>query len=298
MSEKELNAYRLTSMKEPTDEMLSAIMKEAAEEATASTKKALADYFKEISIMMQRKMFVKKLFLLTAVLLLSCFGTKAQESKTYLSADELPNAVYWLPAPPAPGSSQFMYDISQYYWGKEQRADTARAHKAICEAAYEVADMVRLFSVAFGMEISEQATPAIYRVVNRGVLTIRLSATKPKATYMRTRPYAYFNEPTLVPEEEDELRTNGSYPSGHTVRGWGLALILCEINPDAQDELFKLGYEWGQSRVVAGYHWQSDVDASRMLAAACFARLHTCQAFLDDMAAAKNEFIKLKNKGK
>jgi hypothetical protein len=35
--------------------MLSAIMKEAAEEATASTNKALADYFAEISAMMQRK---------------------------------------------------------------------------------------------------------------------------------------------------------------------------------------------------------------------------------------------------
>ncbi len=35
--------------------MLSAIMKEAAAEATASTNIALADYFKEISAMMQRK---------------------------------------------------------------------------------------------------------------------------------------------------------------------------------------------------------------------------------------------------
>ena len=55
MSEKESNAYRLTSLEEPTDEMLSAIMKEAAKEATASTNKALADYFAEISTKMQRK---------------------------------------------------------------------------------------------------------------------------------------------------------------------------------------------------------------------------------------------------
>ncbi len=55
MSEKELNAYRLTSMEEPTDEMLSVIMTEAAAEATASTNKALADYFKEINTLMQRK---------------------------------------------------------------------------------------------------------------------------------------------------------------------------------------------------------------------------------------------------
>ncbi len=216
------------------------------------------------------------------------------DNLVYLTADEVPNAVYWLPAPPAPGSAQFMNDISQYYWGKQQRLDSLRARKAINEAAYEVKDMASLFSNAFGMEISEKKTPAIFHVLNRGVLTIRLSATKPKATYMRTRPYVYFNEPTLVPAEEEELRTNGSYPSGHTVRGWGMALLLCEINPAVQDELFKLGYEWGQSRVIAGFHWQSDVDASRMLAAACYARLHTCKAFLDDMAAAKKEFQKLR----
>ena len=45
-------------MEEPTDEMLSAIMKEAAAEASSSTAKALADYFKEISTMLQKKVAV------------------------------------------------------------------------------------------------------------------------------------------------------------------------------------------------------------------------------------------------
>lgn len=58
MSEKELNAYRLTSMEEPSDEMLSAIMKEAAAEARTSTAKAVADYFNEISTMLQKKVAV------------------------------------------------------------------------------------------------------------------------------------------------------------------------------------------------------------------------------------------------
>lgn len=237
----------------------------------------------------------KSILLLITAMIFSGNVLFAQDSdEVYLSADEVPNAVLWLPAPPIRGSSQFMYDLSQYYWGKEQRLDTLRAHKAIREAVHKIADMVPLFCDAFGMEISEEKTPSIYKVIERGVLIIRLSATKPKATYMRTRPYVYFNEPTLVPGEEENLRTNGSYPSGHTVRGWGMALLLCEINPDAQDALFKLGYEWGQSRVIAGFHWQSDVDASRMLAAACYARLHTCKDFLDDMAAANAEFQKLK----
>ena len=69
-----------------------------------------------------------------------------------------------------------------------------------------------------------------------------------------------------------------------------MALLLSEINPDAQDQLLKKGYEWGESRVIAGYHWQSDTDASRLLASACYVRLHTSDEFLLDMAAARKEF--------
>lgn len=233
------------------------------------------------------------LLLIVATLLSSNIVFAQQSDELYLTADEVPNAVYWLPEPPAPGSSQFLSDISQYFWGKQQRLDSLRAQKAIREVVSEVADMAVLFSEAFGMEISAEKTPAIYKVINRGVPTIRLSAAKPKNNYLRKRPYVYFNEPTLIPSEEEHLRKTGSYPSGHTVRGWGMALLLSEINPAAQDELFKLGYEWGQSRVIAGYHWQSDVDASRMLAAACYARLHSCKEFLDDMKNAKKEFEKI-----
>lgn len=240
---------------------------------------------------------LKQLFNLSllAVLMLSGIISHAQESDhLYLTAEEVPNAVYWLPSPPKPGSSQFMYDISQYYWGKEQRNDSVRAQRAIREAAYENVDMIPIFSEVFGMEISEEKTPAIYKVVDWGVETIRLSATAPKEAHNRIRPFVYFNEPSLVPKDEEWLRTNGSYPSGHAIKAWGMAMILCELNPDVQDELFKLAYEYGQSRVITGFHWQSDIDASRLLAAATYARLHTCKEYLDDMAKAKKEFKKLK----
>ena len=110
---------------------------------------------------------------------------------------------------------------------------------------------------------------------------------------MRKRPYVRMNETTPVPQEEEELRNSGSYPSGHTIRGWGMALLLAEINPAAQDALLKLGYEWGKSRVILGYHWQTDVDAAITLASASYARLHTSQEFLDDMAKAREEYARL-----
>ena len=238
------------------------------------------------------------LLLIVATLLSSNIVFAQQSDELYLTADEVPNAVYWLPEPPAPGSSQFLSDISQYFWGKQQRLDSLRAKKAIREVVSEVADMAVLFSEAFGMEISEKNTPAIMNVLKRGIFTMRLVSRVAKKHYMRVRPYARFKEPTLIPSAEEGHLNNGSYPSGHTVRGWGMALLLAEINPAAQDALLKYGYEWGQSRVIAGYHWQSDIEASKAVVTAVFARLHAEEAFLADMKKARDEFKRLSAKQK
>ena len=182
-------------------------------------------------------------------------------------------------------------------WGKSLR-NTERGQEAIDHIVTNVSDMATFFSKPFGMTISRETTPAIYKMLLKAVPTIRLSATRPKETYMRKRPFVRMNESTPVPEEEDDLRNTGSYPSGHAIRGWGMALLLSEVNPAAQDALMKLGYEWGQSRVILGYHWQSDVNASIALASACYARLHTSKDFQADMAAACEEYERLTKNAK
>ena len=96
-----------------------------------------------------------------------------------------------------------------------------------------------------------------------------------------------------MPDREGMLHQNGSFPSGHTLRGWATALLLVEINPDAAEELLALGYQYGQSRVISGYHWQSDVDASRLVAAAAVAKLHTSKRFCKQMRRAKREFLRV-----
>lgn len=55
MSEKEINAYRLTSLEEPTDEMLAYIMREVAEEANQKYDEALKRYFNEINELYQKQ---------------------------------------------------------------------------------------------------------------------------------------------------------------------------------------------------------------------------------------------------
>ena len=142
----------------------------------------------------------------------------------------------------------------------------------------------------FGLQISKEETPEIYKVLREGTATCDSICTIPKRYYMRKRPFMRFNEPTLYPEDEPALRKNGSYPSGHTLLGWSSALLLSEINPDRADTLLARGYMYGDSRLIVGAHWQSDVNAARLAASAAYARLHTSERFLEQMRRARQEF--------
>ena len=53
---------------------------------------------------------------------------------------------------------------------------------------------------------------------------------------------------------------------------------------------------YGESRVIVGAHWQSDVDAGQHAATVAYAKLHTSERFLGQMAAARKEFAILKGK--
>ena len=71
--------------------------------------------------------------------------------------------------------------------------------------------------------------------------------------------------------------------------GWAWALVLSEVSPERATALLTRGYAFGQSRVICGVHWQSDVDAGRLMGAATVARLHGDVTFLAQLAAAKAE---------
>ncbi len=50
---------------------------------------------------------------------------------------------------------------------------------------------------------------------------------------------------------------------------------------------------YGESRVITGAHWQSDVDASRVVASIGYAKLQSSPEFRAQMEKAKAEFISL-----
>ena len=220
----------------------------------------------------------------------------SQEPQPLLTPQQMPNPVRFLPPPPDKASGAFAYDQSQYRWGKEQRLDSARLSIAVRDADWSIECICREFSEPFGMTISKEATPAICRVLYVALVSADMVRKLPKDFYKRTRPYVYYGEPTIYPQDEEELRNNGSYPSGHTIEGWSAALILTELNPDRADTILARGYMYGESRVIAGYHWQSDVDAGRLAASAAIARLHADRRFMRLLRKAHREFRCLSRK--
>lgn len=201
-----------------------------------------------------------------------------------------------LPPPPAFDSILFLHDKAMYEQGLTQR-DTERAKMAVLDA--DLSKIPESLSEAFGYTISAQNTPELFALI--GHLNAALGSPTTRATkqkYQRVRPYVLFNAGTCYPKDEERLRTSGSYPSGHTTRGWGVALVLAEINPQRKDKILQRGFEMGQSRVICGYHWQSDVDAGRLAGSASVAALHANPAFIVQLQKAKDEFARLDKSGK
>lgn len=220
----------------------------------------------------------------------------AQEETTvdaYFTTSEMPDMVLFMPGPPDSSSVAFANDVSRYFWGKEMRKDPERAAQAARDAVYGLATILTEFEEAFGMKITKEETPEIYKVLLEGTATCDSICTLPKAHYGRTRPFILFNEHTLVPELEEELNPHKSFPSGHTLLGWSSALLMMEINPDRANEILARGYRYGENRLVVGAHWQSDTDAARLAASAAYARLHTSERFLEQMKKAREEFKRL-----
>lgn len=234
---------------------------------------------------------MKTIFYIIVFVLFGFVNSLGQDDvKPYFTVEQMPNIINFLPSPPDSNEPSFNYDVIQYMWGKMQRFDSIRSAIAISDADNTLDGIIMAFSEPFGMAISFNETPDIYRLLRDALATCHNICYYPKLYYMRQRPFMRYQEQTLRPDDEPTLVNDGSYPSGHTVLGWSAALLLSEINPDRADTLMARGYTYGESRVIVGAHWQSDVDAGRLASSVAYMKLHTSPEFLDQMEKAKKEF--------
>lgn len=224
-----------------------------------------------------------------AALMATMMLNAQDEVQPYFSVDQLPDLIKCLPAPPAFDSPEFANDMMRFSWGKQQRLDPERAEIAKRDAVWSYEALLAEFDVPFGLHMSPENTPEIWKLMVTSMTTTDAMRVAPKAYYHRQRPFERFQDKMLT-DEEAELTGEGSYPSGHTMRGWTAALLLAEVNPAAADTIFARGWMYGESRVIVGAHWQSDVDASRVAASIAVCALHGSPEFREQMAKAQEEY--------
>lgn len=206
----------------------------------------------------------------------------------YLQMALLPDSLALLPAPPEAGSAAFARDEAAQAEAQTLKG-TARWTVAISDADLKFPHSASTFACAAGIAISKEATPRLYGLLGRMLVDVGLSTYRAKDNYKRIRPFVVHKQETCTPDEDKFLMGDGSYPSGHSAVGWGWALVLTEVVPSRADAILQRGREFGHSRVVCNAHWQSDVEAGRMIASSTVARLHAEAAFAADLAAAKAE---------
>jgi len=214
----------------------------------------------------------------------------------YLPTKALPKSLALIPPPPSEGSVSFALDeeISQKSIALH---GSPRWKLAVDDANLMFPHAAGTFSCALNAPITEQETPHLYMLMRRTLTDVGLSTYTAKNHYQRTRPFVVNKNHTCTPDEEELLKTDGSYPSGHTAVGWAWALILSEISPEQTDAILARGWSFGQSRMICNAHWQSDIMMGRILGAAVVARLQSDPAFRAELETAKIELESVRSKG-
>ncbi len=206
----------------------------------------------------------------------------------YLAPADLPNSLIILPPPPIEESAAFELDLEMSRKTLEEM-DSARREQASRDAILSFPEATEAFSGVIGLDITEEGTPYLYLIMRRVLTDAALSTLLAKRHYNRIRPFMLNGKPSCSPLDEEYLRKDGSYPSGHTAIGWAWALVLSEIFPEHATRIMSRGREFGESRIVCNVHWYSDVVAGRMIGAATVARLHADPVFIADLKKARKE---------
>lgn len=206
----------------------------------------------------------------------------------YLPKNALPDSLSLLPPPPAPGSAAQARDDAAAT-AALAKCGSARWKQATQDADLNFPQAAQTFSCAVGIGIGAADTPRLYALLRRTLVDDGSATHAAKIKYQRARPFTVNAAPICTPPDASYLRTNGSYPSGHSAVGWSWALILAEIAPENGAAILARGLAFGESRVVCNVHWLSDVEAGRLIASATVASLHGQPDFRADVEAARAE---------
>lgn len=200
----------------------------------------------------------------------------------------LPDGRAFLPPPPSAGSHALEADI-QAFESTRTLQGGSRWQLARNDADLKPQNLIGDFSCAAGFRLSADRLPALLDLLNTLAKPTEQRVTEEKNFWHRPRPFVGNQQNICTPDDRTRLQTSFAYPSGHTTWGWMTGSILASALPERASQIMQRARIFGESRIVCGVHWKSDVQAGYMNGAAMFATLQAQPWFVEKMAAVRAE---------
>ena len=234
-------------------------------------------------------MSIKAASIALVVLLASACGPapSAFAAAGYLAKGSAPDMLSVLPPPPKPGSGVDADDHASFPASRGLK-DSPRWSLAINDVEQTPQAAFLDFACALGVTLDDGKAPVLSNLFSRIVPDARAFVDPPKNHYARHRPYLDQEGPICV-DKSPSLAASASYPSGHATLSWAWGLILAELAPDRAGQILARARVYGESRVVCGVHYPSDIEAGRANGSALVAVLHSDAAFRADLDKARAE---------
>ncbi len=232
----------------------------------------------------------KRLFITIAILVLLIGGIYIFLSVKHKHSPEIFYAVATLPPPPASDSQEAKIDEIMRQKGVALRHSKELKNITILADIYKLNQLERFFTQITGTTISPEKTPQLHAILEEISFTAKRAAGKAKKKFDRPRPFVIHPEDSTC----SPISPSGSYPSFHTASTWSVGLVLSKVIPEKSDIILQQAARLGASRWQCGYHWYSDVEASKNMVNGIFNRSMENSDFRSRLSNAKEEIQRQK----
>jgi len=189
-----------------------------------------------------------------------------------------------LPPPPAAGSAQARAELAELHAAQAARSAADEADARLDGDTRNAT----IFAVVLGPHFDLAKLPATRALLAEVRASEKAAADRGKDEFRRPRPYAV--DPSLKScKRNDDLLS--SYPSGHSSMAFSMGETLARLVPEKAGLLLARAQRYGQTRIVCGQHFRSDVSAGQMLGMLIAERLMAKRAFRTDFTAARAELV-------
>lgn len=220
-----------------------------------------------------------KTILLPLCMLLA--GVAHAATPSFVSPEQS-RALQILAAPPVPGSATTQKELAELH-----RIEAARTAQEAEQAMDDERDeSIFIYRKVLGAGFTPQALPVTAAFSARVKNDEAVNGSPAKTGFARMRPYNL--DKTLHPVCKTKTKDD-SYPSGHTMAGYLMALTLIEMVPEKRDAILARADDYAHNRLVCGVHYPSDLEASKVLAYSVHALMTANPQYQQELAAARLE---------